>query len=404
MQFDIFFSISQTPVDGHVPSERQMFVNAFDQLQAADELGYGVAWFAESHLSSEVQKRNARPVIPHWKGEVGLNANFLDLATRGMARTQRIEFGSAVMNIVCMGGPLAHAERIASTLTLHGLDSAEQRRFHVGFSAGRFPYMNEASGIRPRDAVEQAAWPALRGLIFREACEIFLRGLRGDEFSSDAIPPTVLTRAHFRSDADWQQVLAAHGRPTDAIPVAPRWPFETLKVIPQEWRRELLNLVIGSHEPDLQEHVNTLYPVQVFNLSITAPAVIEDTHRRMQRAYHPAGGPWRREYMPRTSFVFLNETPGWSPERKRAAARDEARQALAAYWTALEGTIDPTRIEGAAENALVGDAEQVAEQIRARFHPDDRLMLWFDFFNHDSARVIRNMRDFMEHVAPRVNP
>ena len=37
-----------------------------------------------------------------------------------------------------------------------------------------------------------------------------------------------------------------------------------------------------------------------------------------------------------------------------------------------------------------------------RFHPDDRLMLWFDFFNHDSERVIANMRAFMERVAPRV--
>jgi hypothetical protein len=29
-------------------------------------------------------------------------------------------------------------------------------------------------------------------------------------------------------------------------------------------------------------------------------------------------------------------------------------------------------------------------------------MLWFDFNNHDNARVIRNMEAFMERVAPRV--
>jgi hypothetical protein len=44
----------------------------------------------------------------------------------------------------------------------------------------------------------------------------------------------------------------------------------------------------------------------------------------------------------------------------------------------------------------------VAEQLVARFHPEDRLMLWFDFFNHDSDRVIDDMRAFVEEVIPRV--
>ena len=32
----------------------------------------------------------------------------------------------------------------------------------------------------------------------------------------------------------------------------------------------------------------------------------------------------------------------------------------------------------------------------------DRVMAWFDFFNHDSDRVCRNMRAYMEKVVPRV--
>jgi len=140
--------------------------------------------------------------------------------------------------------------------------------------------------------------------------------------------------------------------------------------------------------------------VRVFNLSITKAEIIEDTHRRLGARYHPDGGPWLREYMPRTVFVFLNERPGLTPERRREAAREEAREALSAYWTALEGTLDPKKVEGAADNALVGNAEDVAAQMLERFHPDDRLMLWFDFFNHDSARVVANMEDFMAKVAP----
>jgi hypothetical protein len=181
-----------------------------------------------------------------------------------------------------------------------------------------------------------------------------------------------------------------------------RWVFEPLKIVPQDWRRELLELILGSHDAQLQEEVNRILPVKVFNLSITPPAVIDETHRRMARAFHPAGGTWRRSYMPRTAFVFLNEQTHLGPEQRRAAAHEEARAALGAYWTALEGTLDPKKVQNAADNALIGNAEDIAAQILERYHRDDRLMLWFDFFNHDNGRVIENMEAFMTGVAPRV--
>ena len=61
------------------------------------------------------------------------------------------------------------------------------------------------------------------------------------------------------------------------------------------------------------------------------------------------------------------------------------------------------KVASAADNAVIGNAEEVAAQISERFHPQDRLMLWFDFFRHDSARVCRDMAAFMEKVAPLVN-
>jgi len=401
MQFDVFFSISQTPVDGYLPSEAEMFRNFFRQVEAADDLGFGVAWIAESHLSSEVQKRNRHPVIPHWEGEVGLDVDFLQLSHEVFRRTRRIETGSAIMNIV-YGGPILAAERVSAFLALHGLDPEEHRKIHVGFAAGRFEFMNRATGIVPRDAIEEAAWPAMKGIIFAEAAEIFCRLLRGDVLNSERVSSPVLTRATFRSDADWERVQQAAGTTEDRIPLARRWAFEDLKIIPQAWRRDLLQLVVGSHDPAVQVRVNRFQPVQVFNLSITRPEVIEATHARMAEAYHPDGGPWQRGHMPRTTFVFLNEQPGLSPEERRAAAHREARAALRAYWAALQGTIDPEKVERAADNALVGNADDVAAQILDRFHPEDRLMLWFDFFNHDCERVIANMRAFMDKVAPQV--
>ena len=176
-----------------------------------------------------------------------------------------------------------------------------------------------------------------------------------------------------------------------------------LQIVPREWRRELLDLVIGSHDPRLQVDVNQYMPVKVFNLSITQPEIIDATHVRMSDCFHEAGGAWQRPHMPRTVMVFLNEQPGLTPSQRSQAAKDEADAALGAYWTALEGTLDPAKVARAANNAVIGNAAEVAEQIRTRFEPNDRLMLWFDFFNHDSARVVANMEAFRHQVVPLVN-
>ena len=150
----------------------------------------------------------------------------------------------------------------------------------------------------------------------------------------------------------------------------------------------------------MQEELNQILPVQVFNLSITQPHIIEDTHQRLTAAYHPSGGTWQRSYMPRTTFVFVNAQPHLNAEAQRAAAHEEAQLALGEYWKALEGTLDPSKVNNAAKNALIGNPADVAQQALERFHPEDRLMLWFDFFNHDSERVIQNMEAFKTQVVP----
>ena len=410
MEFDIFFSISQTPdTSGFKPSESEMFANFFDQVVLADELGFGVGWVAQAHLSTEIQKSNKNPVVPHYPGEVGLCTDFFQVAREMFSRTKRMDVGSAVMSILASGGPIAQAERVGSFLALHGMDPDEERKLHIGFSAGRFEFMARPYGIVPRDAVEEAAWPALRGQIFSEASEIFLRLLNGEVVSSESVQATTLKRENFRTDEDWGEVQRVAVRqdgleaPPESIEIGNRYVFEDIKTIPQDWRRDLLNLVIGSHDPNLQEKVNRFRPVQVFNLSITPPHVIEDTHERMSRDYHKDGGDWSRRMMPRTIMVFLNDEDGLTREQQDEVAMEEARSALSTYWSALEGTIDPGKIDRATDNAVIGSVQSVSEQISQRFDPEDRLMCWFDFFNHDSERVMRDMTAFMTKVAPEVN-
>jgi len=407
MMHDIFFSISQTPdVNGVTPSEKQMFDNYFQQLKHADKLGFGVGWIAQAHLSTETQKSNSMPVVPHWQGEVGLCTDFPQLAMESFRQTERIEIGSAVVSILASGGPIAQAERIANTVQFLSMMD-ESRKLYVGFSAGRFEFMARPYGITPRNDWESVAWKALRGQIFLEASEIFLRLLKGEVISSDQIRKTVLTRSNFRSDEDWLAVQEAYSKDNEvkdveSIIIPNRYNFEAISIIPQQWNRDQLQLVAGTHDPVAQEFVNTILPVRVFNLSITSPEVIDSTHKRMAENYHPDGGIWQRSYMPRTSFVFINDEPDLTDEEKSEAANIEAQQALQAYWNALEGTIDPDKVSKAANNALIGNPFEIAEQIVDRFHPEDTIMAWFDFFNHDSERVCRNMTAYMTKVVPLV--
>lgn len=400
MRFDIFLSICQTEVDGVMPSERTMFLNFFEQAILADALGFGTAWVAETHLSCQIQKRNPGAVIPHFKGEIGLNTDILQLAHKLFAKTKRIHVGSAIRNILCNGGPIAHAEAIRMFLSIHGLEADESRLLDIGFASGRFPFSNVPYGVRPRNEVEKVAWPALRGLVFLEATEVFLRFLRGDVFASKDVRPKVLARRLFRSDEDWAKVCEAWRLQTgsrhepDHIEVPPYWVFDDVGVIPFEAPMQLLKLTLGAHDAASQALANEIMPCGVFNLSITPSTQIDETHERMKKIYHKDGGPWTRAHMPRTVLVFIDENS--------RRAREQAEKALSNYWKAVEGTLDPAKIAQAVDNALVGTSEEITAQAKARFHPEDRLMLWFDFNNHDSRAVCASMRRFMEKVAPNI--
>ena len=103
-----------------------------------------------------------------------------------------------------------------------------------------------------------------------------------------------MTRSNFRSDEDWLAVQEAYSKDNEvkdveSIIIPNRYNFEAISIIPQQWNRDQLQLVAGTHDPVAQEFVNTILPVRVFNLSITSPEVIDSTHKRMAENYHPDG-------------------------------------------------------------------------------------------------------------------
>ena len=388
MRPDIFLSICQTDVDGYKPSESTMFKNFFDQVQLADTLGFGTAWVAETHLSCQTQKSNSKPVIPHFKGEIGLNTDILQLAQTVLGKTKSIHIGSAIRNILCNGGPIAHAEAIQTALALMPHYCQPERRLEIGFASGRFEFSNRPYGIVPRNELESKAWPQVKTKALHQATEILLRLLNGESLSSSDIEPTVITRKDFRSDEDF---LAAN-LPEERYLVPSFWNFETLSLVPKDVDQRPLVLTLGSHDPALQEKANRYRPVRVFNLSITPNEVVEATHKRMSEIYHSDGGPWQRDYMPRTAMVFV--------DNDRNKAKQLAERAWTNYWKAMEGTLDTQKVESAVGNALAGDPQEVKEKIQEKYHKDDRLMLWFDFNHHDNEAILNSMKLYWEEVAP----
>ncbi len=403
MEFDIFFSFSKMDLGQGAPSDQLLYDNLFRQIRAADQLGYNRAWVGEAHFSIRTEQHKPEPLLPHFNGELCINTDILQIASVAYPQTKRIEVGSAIRNIIANGGPIAHAEAVRTYLTIHGEELRKSgRKLNIGFGIGRFAYANEVYGFKPRNRVEVLLWNAVRALTLREAAEIFVRMLSGETLGSADVTPKVIQRTEVKDQAVWSEALQHAGLPSDtlSIVIAPLWDFDRVKLIPEEVDLSDLNLVLGSHDPQLQKHINQWLPVKVFNLSVTPNHIIDQTHDRMRACFHPSGGAWKRQYMPRTVMVFTCADVGLTEAEQDAKAELEARDAMHAYWQAMEGTVDQGKVESGMENAVYGSPAKVYRSISERFHPDDCLMTWFDFNTNDAAVVIKRMQSFMEHVAP----
>ena len=402
MYFDIFFSFSKMDLGQGPPSDRLLYDNLFRQIREADALGFDTAWIGEAHFSIKTEQDKREPLLPHFNGELCINTDILQIAAKAIYQTKRIGIGSAIRNILVNGGPVAHAEAVRTFLTIHGSElERSNRKLHIGFGIGRFVYANEVYGIKARNELEHLLWPQVRNSILKEASTVFIRLLKGETLGSADIAPNVIAHEEV-PEVNWQKAMQCAGlsESTRSITIPPRWPFESIKLLPEDIGLSNLELVLGSHDPNLQKHVNTLHPVKVFNLSVTPGATIDATHERMAKAYHSVGGSWKRSYMPRTVMILTCADANLSEAEQNEKAAEEARQAMVAYWRAMEGTVDQKKVEEGMENAVYGSPAKVFRDLKERFHPEDRLMTWFDFNTNDAEVVIHRMRVFVEHVIP----
>lgn len=377
MIFDLFHSFSDPVVQGRRLGAQASLKQFLRQAKLAEELGMNTLWLAESHFSSETQKTTSVGTIPEFHGEVGLNCDSFQLFHLLTRETKRIALGTGIHNIVGgSGGPIASAERVGF---LHFLNQnfLGGRDLKFGIAAGRFPYQNTPFGIVPRNEMETANWNEIKGLIFLEALEIFLRLVNGEALSSDD-----LSRYQTKT----------------GLPVTPRWAFEKLKLIPEQTDWKGLQIVLGSHDPRAFELGSRFWDLDLFNLSFTAPEQIEKTHAHLQDLSKSRGRTWHRARMPRTVMVFID------PSREKAQAL--ANSVLDTYIEAMRGTAQVPDKSVLLSRALVGDATEIREQLAPGasrgFHPEDRLMLWFEFNQLSGEDIERQMKYFMREVAEKI--
>ncbi len=403
MKFDLFHSIGRIDTLSPRLSDRQVFQHFFSQAKAAEDFGFELVWVAESHFSSELQRTQPNPVIPNYRGEVGLNADGFQVAQKLFASTKKIGFGTAILNIVGgNGGPIAAADRVRTFSWLNSL-SETPRQLHIGFASGRFPYINRPFGIVPRTPCEEVLWREVQRLILLEASEIFIRLLRGEALGSRDLSSLVIDASCFANADSYRQARDAIGKLSpelltdQGITYQQRWQFDPIKLVPAPDAAEVLpRLVLGSSDQKTLDHVFRLHDCDLFNLSFTPPDAIERTHIDMQRRSESFGRVWQRHRMPRTVLIFIDKNSD------KAHARASA--AIDTYIEAMRGTVMTPPKEVLLARALIGSPAEICEQLSPGhskgFHPHDRLMLWFEFNQSNHDDIVAGMRLFAEEVMP----
>ncbi len=398
MIFDLFHSISDPVIDGKNLGPVKSIASFLDQVKLAEALGMDTAWVAESHFSSEVQKKTSVATIQNFMGEVGLNADSYQLFNLVEKNTKKINFGTGIHNIVGgSGGPIASAER-ANFLRFMNQNFVENpREIRLGVASGRFPYQNTPFGVFPRNSLEKDLWPILKRLVFLEALEIFLRLLKKEEVSSSKIATREITLAQLEREMprDAERLKSRYSFP---IQVPSRYLFETLKLVPDSDIEKSFQLVLGSHDPEALELAYQYWQMDLFNLSFTPPEQLEKTHQKMIQLNSGTKKPWKRSRLPRTVMVFID------PDTRKAQAL--AHSVLDVYIDAMKGTAQVPDKTVLLQRALVGDASEIRDQLHPenprKFHPDDRLMLWFEFNQLDNDDIKGRMKYFFKEVAEKI--
>ena len=148
MEFGIFNLMGSRDAD---KPTQQVFGEVAEQTKLADELGYGIAWFAEHHFSNYCVCASPLMMVAHCA-----------------SITQKIRLGTAVVVL-----PLYNPVRLAAEIAT--ADALSNGRLMLGIGAGYQPYEFERFGVNLAQNLEMT----------NEFCDILDLALSQDFFSYD---------------------------------------------------------------------------------------------------------------------------------------------------------------------------------------------------------------------------
>jgi alkanesulfonate monooxygenase SsuD/methylene tetrahydromethanopterin reductase-like flavin-dependent oxidoreductase (luciferase family) len=146
MEFGIFNLMGSREPD---KTAAQVFGEVAEQTKLADELGYGIAWFAEHHFSNYCLCASPLMMVAHCAGI-----------------TRKIKLGTAVVVL-----PLYNPARLAAEIAT--VDALSNGRLMLGIGAGYQPYEFERFGVDLAQNLEMT----------NEVCDILDLAFSRDFFS-----------------------------------------------------------------------------------------------------------------------------------------------------------------------------------------------------------------------------
>ena len=130
--------------------------------------------------------------------------------------------------------------------------------------------------------------------------------LKGEVIGSkDILQRGYIKPTDFRDSKDWEFVEKSAGEKLDHVVVPSFYNFDPVGVIPFQAPMDRLRaLTVGSADPEVHALANEILPVSVFNLSITPPKQIEETHAKMTKNLSSEWGLEARIYASYSSLLL----------------------------------------------------------------------------------------------------
>lgn len=363
MQIDLLYEI-QIPKPHHERSEYDAYWQAVEQIEKADEAGFGCVWAVEHHFLTEFAHSSAPEV-------------FLSAVAQ---RTERIRIGHGV---VLLPPPFNHPIRVAERIGALDILSKGRVEFGTGRSSG---YEQKGFGVPPEET--RAMW--------QEAIEIIPRMWTSDSFSH---------KGHYFDIPERNVIPKPIQKPHPPIWVAATSP-ESWEIAGQNGIG-VLGLTLFVPVPQLARQVEMYRraveqakPVGGFVNDKTSAFTVVHCAESQQEAARHMGTKAAVDYL---TYAFKVFTGGLEQEQETRRSWSPDENLASAYPLIpkmMRGEVTYEELD-AEDMVIVGDVEKCIEKIeRYRQAGLDRMICLMQFGDIPHEAVLESIDLFGKHVIP----